>query len=322
MRLVTFIDGNGTHLGAVIDDYVVDLNKSYFTFSKSQKGDSDRDYPLFNDMRSFLEKGESAWQAAQKTIHFIRRILKERGPKDLCGKNILYKQDEIRLKAPISDPQKIVAIGFNYMGHCKEQGIDPPQQPIIFAKYPSAIIGPDEPITWPPELTQQVDYEAELAFIVGKEARNVPVDKAFDYIAGYTIVNDVTARDLQFKDKQWVRSKSLDTFCPMGPYLVSKDEIEDPHNLKIKCIVNGQVLQESNTKYLIFDIPHLLSFISQLFTLVPGDVICTGTPHGVGLFRNPRIFLKPGDMVRIEIDGLGVLSNPVVKWILNEASSE
>lgn len=221
----------------------------------------------------------------------------------------------MKVKAPISNPQKIIALGLNYIDHCREQGLEPPEYPLIFAEYPSAIIGPGEPITWPAELTQQIDYEAELAFIIGRRAKDVPAERAFDYIAGYTLLNDITARDLQFAEKQWTRAESLDTFCPMGPALVSKEEVGDPHHLKIRCYLNGQLTQDSNTENLIFDIPYLISFLSHSFTLMSGDVISTGTPGGIGVFRQPRVFLKPGDVVRVKVEKIGALSNPVGKLI-------
>jgi 2-keto-4-pentenoate hydratase/2-oxohepta-3-ene-1,7-dioic acid hydratase in catechol pathway len=297
--LVTFIADDKASVGALIEDHIVDLVSGYFITQGTKAP--------FNDMISFLKGGEEALKAAEGIIKFAAENIKEEKGRI----EIIYLQDQVKIKAPIPNPQKIIALGLNYMDHCKEQGLTPPDRPIIFAKYPSAIIGPGEPITWPPNLTSQVDYEAELAFVVGKVARNVPPDEAFDYIAGYTILNDVTARDIQFADKQWVRGKSLDTFCPMGPCLVTKDQIKDPHDLNITCYVNDKVMQESNTKHLIFDIPYLLSFLSQSFTLIPGDIISTGTPGGVGVFRNPKVFLKPGDEVKITVEGIGTLYNPV-----------
>jgi 2-keto-4-pentenoate hydratase/2-oxohepta-3-ene-1,7-dioic acid hydratase in catechol pathway len=181
----------------------------------------------------------------------------------------------------------------------------------MFVKFPTAVIGPGEAITWPEGASSKVDYEAELAVVIGRRARNVAAAQAYDVIAGYTIANDVSARDVQFSDGQWVRGKSFDTFCPLGPYLLTADEVENPHGLRIRCILNGRVLQDSSTDQLIFDIPTLVEFISRTSTLLPGDVICTGTPDGVGVFRDPPVFLKPGDLVEVEIEKLGKLSNPV-----------
>jgi acylpyruvate hydrolase len=261
-------------------------------------------------MRLFLEAGEQAWETAAQLLELVEERLPG-GEKELIAGGLLYPKDQVRLRPPVPDPQKIIAIGLNYIDHCQEQGVKLPKEPVIFAKYPSALIGPGEPITWPAGLTAQVDYEAELAVVIGRRARAVPAERAFDYVAGYTILNDVSARDLQFADKQWVRAKSLDTFCPLGPALVSKDEVGDPHQLKIRCYLNGKLVQDSTTANLIFDIPYLVSFLSQAFTLVPGDIIATGTPGGVGVFRRPQIFLKAGDLVEAEVERLGILSNPV-----------
>ncbi|MFQ5795745.1 MAG: fumarylacetoacetate hydrolase family protein [Candidatus Bipolaricaulia bacterium] len=307
MRLVTFIREGRDAVGTVLkgrsgDDQIVDLNRAH----TERTGES-----LAPTMRTFLEQGKPARQAADETLRWIESALEQE--QDLAGE-VVFGPNEVKLTAPVPDPQKIVAIGLNYMDHCREQGVDPPERPIIFAKYPSAIIGPGVPITWPPDLAQQVDCEAELAVVIGRRARSVSPERAYDYVAGYMNLDDVSARDLQFDDGQWVRGKSLDTFCPIGPYLVTHDEIEDPHRLAIRCTVNDQVLQDSSTGEMIFKVPELVAFTSRAFTLMPGDIIATGTPHGVGVFRDPQVFLKPGDRVSIEVEGLGRLTNPVVTW--------
>ena len=210
----------------------------------------------------------------------------------------------------IERPGKIVAIGLNYMDHARESGMEPPAQPLIFAKFPTSVIGPDEEIRIPRGLTERVDWECELAAVIGTTARDVaPVD-ALAHVRGYTIGNDVSARDLQFADVQWVRGKSLDTFCPLGPEIV---ELDDPQNLALKTRVNGEVMQDSNTSEMIFGVAELVSFCSRSFTLEPGDVILTGTPWGVGEFMEPKRSLKHGDVVECEIEGIGVLRNPVVE---------
>jgi 2,4-didehydro-3-deoxy-L-rhamnonate hydrolase len=207
-------------------------------------------------------------------------------------------------------PRNVICIGLNYKDHAMEGGVSLPEKPVIFAKLNGCIIGPNAPIVIPPETTQ-VDYEAELAVIIGKRCRGVSQAQALDYVAGYTCLNDVSARDFQFGDNQWVRAKSQDTFGPMGPYLVTSDDIPDPQTLPIRCVVNGKVLQESNTEKMIFSVRYLIEFISRGVTLEPGDVITTGTPHGVGFARKPPVFLNPGDEVVVEIDGIGRLVNPV-----------
>lgn len=219
------------------------------------------------------------------------------------------KLADIKLAAVVSTPQKIIAIGLNYQDHVQESKGTIPELPVLFAKFQNTLIGSSETIEWDPQITREVDYEAELAVIIGKETFNCPEDKAMEAVYGYTCANDVSARDLQFGDGQWVRGKSLNTFCPIGPWIVTADEISDPHNMAIKCILNGQVMQDSNTSQMIFKIPYLISFISKHITLSPGDVILTGTPSGVGRFRKPRVLLKDGDEVTVEIKGLGRLTN-------------
>jgi 5-carboxymethyl-2-hydroxymuconate isomerase len=209
----------------------------------------------------------------------------------------------------IERPGKIVAIGLNYMDHVRESGAEAPKRPLVFAKFPTSMIGPNEPIKIPRSVTQRVDWEVELAVVMGEQARNVSAEEALGFVQGYTIGNDVSARDLQFSDGQWVRAKSLDTFCPLGPELV---QIEDPQNLKLTTRVNGEVMQDSNTSEMIFGVAELISFCSHSFTLEPGDVLLTGTPWGCGEFMDPKRSLQDGDLVECEIEGIGVLSNPVV----------
>ena len=215
----------------------------------------------------------------------------------------------VRLMPPIPNPGKVVAVGLNYMDHCREQNVEPPKQPLLFAKFPSSIIGPGDDITWNTDVTNQVDYEVELGVVVGRRARNVDVDHALDYVFGYTVLNDVSARDLQFGDGQWVRGKSLDTFCPIGPVIVTPDEIPDPQRLAMRCLVNSVALQDSSTSEMIFGVAEIIAFISRFITLEPGDVIATGTPYGVGVFRDPKVFLNDGDIVVAEIEGIGRLEN-------------
>ncbi len=217
-----------------------------------------------------------------------------------------------RLLAPVGRPGKIVAIGLNYWDHCREQNKQPPERPLIFTKFTTAINNPGDPIRWSPALTQKVDFEAELAVVIGKEARRVNESEALDHVFGYTVGNDVTARDLQYGDKQWVRGKSLDTFCPLGPVLVTADEIPDPQQLAIRSELNGTVMQNSTTAEMIFNVAHLIAFCSQAFTLEPGDVIMTGTPDGVGVFRDPPVFMQDGDVITVEIAGIGRLTNRCV----------
>ena len=223
----------------------------------------------------------------------------------------LVSPKDVTLKAPILHPEKLIGIGLNYRDHAEESKVPIPTSPLLFGMYANAIVGPETAIVIPPQTTQ-VDYEAELAVVIGSRALRVTPGDALNYVAGYTIVNDVSARDLQFGEKQWTRGKSIDTFAPMGPCLVTRSELGSADGLPIRCRVNGETLQNSNTRNLIFNVSALVSHISQTMTLEPGDVISTGTPSGVGYVRKPPIFLKQGDVVEIEIEGIGVLRNPVV----------
>jgi 2-keto-4-pentenoate hydratase/2-oxohepta-3-ene-1,7-dioic acid hydratase in catechol pathway len=216
----------------------------------------------------------------------------------------------IVLRAPVTRPLKLIGIGLNYKDHVEEIKAKTPKQPLLFGMYANAIIGPDQAIVIPP-MSEQVDFEAELAVVIGRRCRNVTVENAVDYIAGYTIMNDVSARDLQFSDGQWVRAKTFDTFAPMGPYLVTRSALRDGDGLALELRLNGQTMQKSNTRNLIFKVPDLVSFISKVMTLEVGDVIATGTPAGVGFVRNPQVFMKPGDTVEIDIEGIGTLKNYV-----------
>ena len=283
MKLLTYQSADGhPQLGALQHDRIVNLHRA-----------SGAELP--DDMLEFLQLGSAAMESA-------RRLIAETEA-DVA-------LDSIKLLAPIVNPQKVVAIGLNYMDHVREAGFEVPEFATMFCKYPSSIIGSEEEIRWSTKLTQQVDYEAELAVVIGTKARNVSAVNAYDHIAGYMNCNDVSARDLQLRaGDQWLRGKCLDSFCPLGPWLVSADEILDPHALSIQCRVNGELRQDSNTGEIIHRIPQLIEYLSTAFTLQPGDVIITGTPHGVGAFRDPPLWLKQDDVVEVEIEGLGVLRN-------------
>jgi 2,4-didehydro-3-deoxy-L-rhamnonate hydrolase len=211
---------------------------------------------------------------------------------------------------PIDRPQKIVCVGLNYVDHAAEGSQNVPEHPLLFAKWPNTLIGAREPIVLP-SITTKVDYEGELAVVIGTQARRLGVDDALDAVGGYLCANDVSARDLQFGDGQWVRGKSLDTFCPIGPALVPASEIPDPQTLRLKTILNGEVVQEAPTGDMIFSVAEIIAFVSEAITLEPGDLILTGTPAGVGIFRDPELLLQPGDEITVEIEGVGTLTNPV-----------
>jgi 2-keto-4-pentenoate hydratase/2-oxohepta-3-ene-1,7-dioic acid hydratase in catechol pathway len=218
--------------------------------------------------------------------------------------------DKIRFAPAVSGPSKIIALGLNYLDHAKESKGAIPKVPLLFAKFPNSLAGHKEAITWSEEITKKVDFEAELAVIIGKKIHRPQREQVMEAVFGYACANDVSARDLQFSDGQWVRGKSLDTFCPIGPWIVTRDEIPDPHFLSIKTVLNGTTMQDSNTNMMIFKVPEVIHFISRQITLLPGDVILTGTPHGVGTFRDPSIYMKDGDVVVVEIEKVGCLVNP------------
>ena len=220
--------------------------------------------------------------------------------------------DSARLLPPVR-PGKIIAIGLNYMDHIDETELQVPERPLIFAKFPSSLIGPCDQIVIDRSITERVDWEVELGVVVGEQMRNVPDSKALDYVLGYTVGNDVSARDVQFGDGQWIRGKSLDTFCPIGPAVVTADEIPDPQALQLRTRVNGEVMQESSTELMLFGVAQLLAFCSRNFTLDPGDLLLTGTPWGCGEFMDPKRSLEDGDLVEAEIEQIGTLRNRVVE---------
>jgi 2-keto-4-pentenoate hydratase/2-oxohepta-3-ene-1,7-dioic acid hydratase in catechol pathway len=219
--------------------------------------------------------------------------------------------EQVRLHAPLTNPPRVFAIGLNYRDHARESGMELPKSPVVFIKLTSSIIGPGEAIVLPKNSTKP-DYEAEFAFVIGKGGFRIPAAEWRDHVYGYTIVNDVSARDVQFASTQWSMSKSFPTFCPLGPAIVTADEIADPHALQISLSIDGEMLQNSNTRELVFGIPELIEHLSSITPLLPGDIVSTGTPPGVGLGRNPRRWLKPGETVTVTIEGLGSLTNPTV----------
>jgi 2-keto-4-pentenoate hydratase/2-oxohepta-3-ene-1,7-dioic acid hydratase in catechol pathway len=241
--------------------------------------------------------GPTAWEAARE----VARSAIENGEALEPG----------MLDAPLNSPSKIACVGLNYHDHCRETGMAAPERPLIFAKFPSSLVGPGAAIEWPDGLTEQVDWEVELAVVIGRRTRHASESEALDAIFGYTAANDVSARDLQFADQQWVRAKSIDSFCPLGPVIVTPDEFGDPQDKRLVTRVNGETMQDSTTAEMIFSVAEVVSFLSHACTLEPGDVILTGTPWGVGGFRDPPVFLKPGDTVEVEVEGVGVLANDV-----------
>ena len=281
MRLISYRREVSTAPALLKDDHV---------FPLSQLG--------YADALSFIAAGPKRWEN-------VRIQLEE------TGLNMMAPMSSVTLEAPIQKPSKILCIGLNYRDHAIESKMEPPKFPTVFPKYPLTLIGNGQPILLP-RASQQPDYEAEFAVVIGKAGRNIPEEDWEEYVFGYTILNDVSARDVQLATSQWTLGKNFPTFGPMGPCIVTKDEIPDPHALDISLKINGETLQKSNTRELIFKLPALLAYISKMMPLAPGDVISTGTPAGVGMGRSPQRWLKPGDDVVVEIAGIGSLHNPVL----------
>ena len=283
MRLVTFRHENRERIGVQLESHILDL-------SRVSAG-------IPTDMKAFLSLGQSALAQTHEALASVRE-------------SWLLAESDVTLLAPIPRPDKILCIGHNYQGHIGIGKTELPEYPNLFCKTVNTITGHNQPIVIPPIVTK-VDYEAELGVVIGTRAKNVSKENAFEAVRGYLCANDVSARDLQFSDGQWTRGKSPDTFCPVGP-MVPRDEISDPHDLRIRAIVSGEVLQDSTTANLIFGVDDVISYASQTTTLEPGDLILTGTPAGVGVFRDPQRLLQPGDEVTIEIERIGSLTNPVL----------
>ncbi len=280
MKLATFTHGGTTRIGKVVDDKIVDLSKAVPS--------------LPTDMISFLAAGDAAMAAAQK-----------------AGETDVIALSDVTLEAPIMKPGKVMAIGLNYGDHVKESGLDTPENQIWFTKSPTGCVGEGADVL-KPAVSDMVDWEAELVMVVGKRARNVPRDRAHEIVAGYCCGNDISVRDWQFHSPQFTIGKSFDTHGPIGPWLTTSDEVGDPHDLDIKCLLNGQVMQSSNTQHLIFDCFDQIAELTQVMTLEPGDIIFTGTPGGVGIAMKPPQFMKVGDKVTIEIEKLGSITNTLV----------
>ena len=275
MRLVRFGPKGAEKPGLLMDDGVVDLRTIF---------------PDIPDIGEAFFRGN--WLDKIVNVRATDRII------------------DARLGCPITQPSKIICLGRNYAEHAKEGGSQKPDKPLLFVKSPNVLNGPYDPILLP-RSCGQIDWEVELAVIIGKEGKRIKSNQAYQHIAGFTIMNDVSGRQAQFSDSQWYRGKSFDTFAPMGPALVTVDEIENPANLSVTARVNGNVMQDGNSADMLFDIPTIIAFISQDITLMPGDIICTGTPSGVGIFRDPPVLLKAGDVVECEVQGIGTIRNSI-----------
>jgi 2-keto-4-pentenoate hydratase/2-oxohepta-3-ene-1,7-dioic acid hydratase in catechol pathway len=296
MKLVTYLAGGRAQIGALWDDQIVDLKRADCA---AANGDEE---PFPNTMIALLERGDRGLARARAAVEFVKRAE--------VAAPYLHPLASVTLLAPVQRPMMVIAVGLNYGGHIQETGIARSDYPVFFHKTAGSLLGADGTILIPP-ITKEVDYEGELAVIIGRTAKHVPPERALDYVAGYANANDVSARDLQFRTKQYASGKMPDTFCPLGPALVTRDEIPDPNDLNLTTTLNGEVMQQAHTGTMLFDVAALISAITEFATLHPGDVILTGTPEGVGFTRTPPVYLKAGDVVTVEVEGLGILTNTV-----------
>lgn len=285
MRLVQFVHNEEQRVGVEQGNGdIIDLNVDP-TFPK--------------DMVNFLKGGDTLLKKAKEIVTAAKSV---------------HPKDSIKLISPITNPEKVLCIGMNYVDHCEEQNQPVPKEPVVFNKFASCIVGPTDDIIYPDE-TEQLDWEVELVIVIGKSGKNIKEEDAMSHIFGYTVAHDVSARDWQMlrNGKQWLLGKAMDTFCPLGPAIVTTDSLSDPHNLGLRCRVNGKTMQDSTTKNLVFKSEQLIAFVSRFMTLTPGDIILTGTPPGVGVFNKPEpIFLKRGDIVECEVDEIGTITNKIV----------
>jgi 2-keto-4-pentenoate hydratase/2-oxohepta-3-ene-1,7-dioic acid hydratase in catechol pathway len=291
MKIARYRHDNKETYGVLIDEAVMSL-PALARRSREQ---------LPETLEGFVASGESALQTAENLLKKARE-----SPSEVASASL----SEVSLLAPIAFPPKIICLGLNYLDHAAETDAAIPKEPIIFMKPHTAIIGPDEKII-KPSFVQQLDYEGELAIVMGKKCKNVPVSEAKNYVFGYTVFNDVSAREIQFGDKQWTRGKSFDTFTPTGPWITTEDQLKDACNLAVRTWVSGELRQNGTTKNMVFNVEEIVHHLSRVMTLEPCDIIATGTPAGVGMAMKPQKWLKHGDVVRIEIEGIGSLENTV-----------
>ncbi len=307
MKLVRYsVRGSAPRLGALAGDRIRCLGETYHRYlaDRGVVRAGELAHALFpSSTRAFLRAGAAAEDALRGLDEAVRAGRLEW---------VTHPASEAHLHAPLDDPEKFICIGLNYLDHAQETGSPIPKEPPLFAKFPNAIVDATAPIVRP-RGCEKLDYEVELGFVVGRAARNVPPAAALDHVWGYVLVNDVSARDFQMATSQWMAGKACDTFAPMGPWIADRAEVPDPGALELRTWVNGTKLQDGRSKNLIFDVPQLVAYLSAKLTLLPGDLVITGTPAGVGFTRKPPVLLKGGDRVRMEITGLGTLDNPVVE---------
>jgi acylpyruvate hydrolase len=309
MKLVAYSRNGRAALGALANDRVVDLLQARRAALRHDRGSgetADTDLPVPTDLLGLLKGGEQSMAAAKHAM----RVVEEQGENVHVG-GMSFSLSEVTIVAPIPRPGKIVCVGLNYRSHLAEIGERAPEYPILFHKVATSIVGFGQPIVLP-RVSRQIDYEGELAVVIGRRGKYIPEANALSYVAGYTCANDISAHDLEFRTSQWDSGKMLDTFCPLGPALVTRDDLSNPGSLCLKTMLNGQIVQEACTSDMVFPIPFLISYISSLATLEPGDLILTGTPAGIGCNQNPQRFLQAGDRISVQIEGIGTLFNPVV----------
>jgi acylpyruvate hydrolase len=316
MRLVTYSWQGHVALGALCGDHVVDLHRAHRARVLHAR-DADElavsDLCVPPDLLGLLRGGATALAAARLALAYAQEQ-HDRVPKAQClmpNGQFLMRNADIELLAPVLRPGKVVCVGLNYRSHLAEIGEAVPRYPILFHKCATSVIGPGQPIVLP-RVSEQVDYEGELAVVIGRRGKYIPESKALAHVAGYTCANDVSAHDLEFRTSQWTSGKMLDTFCPLGPVLLTADEVPDPASLYLSTRLNDQMVQNEQLTDMVFSVPFLVSYISSLATLEPGDVILTGTPAGIGCNQKPQVFLRSGDRVCVHIEGIGTLTNPVI----------
>jgi acylpyruvate hydrolase len=310
MKLVTYSWKGNVMLGALAGDRAVDLHRAHAAALRHE-GDIDEltvaDLRVPGDLLGLLRGGAAAMAAARRALQFVEEQGPARRSEGLC-----HPLEQVELLAPILRPGKVVCVGLNYRSHLEEINERVPEYPILFHKAATSLIGHRQAIVLP-RISRQVDYEGELAVVIGRLGKYIAKEDALAHVAGFTCANDVSANDLEFRTSQWTSGKMLDTFCPLGPVLLTTDEVRDTSALRVRTFLNGKTVQDARTSDMVFSVPFLVSYISSLATLEPGDLILTGTPAGIGCNRNPQVFLKPGDEISVTIDGIGTLTNPVIE---------